>query len=315
MEVLIASLKIDKELLLMTPPLSNSDSRLLKIRLSEGIETAPVCVWNTTILDGCEKYEICEKLGIPFEIDTIPIKTKQEAIIWVCKKNLQRDDLPSEIRRFLIGKRYMAELKLSRSIQQKNSSRPNIQKNIERGADRVREVLGTEYSLSPDQLNRYRMYTQALEKMAVAVPELYTKMMNGSIILSVKPTVKYAKLSASDMQELVPQILDKPFDLSRIIKGIPVTERLPRGRPKSKQVYIPPAPITVVMKHDSDAEVMSLASTVQTWTKAIKRVLNSADISCVTEIAIALLTKELSELNMIIDTVNKIIKEHSNVRN
>ena len=115
----------------------------------------------------------------------------------------------------------------------------------------MREVLGEEYSLSPDQLNRYRMYARSLKKMAVAVPELYTKVMNSSIILSVKPTIKYAKLSVSDMQELVPQILDKPFDLSRIIRGIPVTERLPRGRPKSKQVYIPPAPITVVMKHDS----------------------------------------------------------------
>jgi hypothetical protein len=57
MENIVHSLKIDKELLLMTPPLSDSDSRLLRIRLSEGIDTATVCVWNTTVIDGFEKYE------------------------------------------------------------------------------------------------------------------------------------------------------------------------------------------------------------------------------------------------------------------
>jgi len=315
MENIVHSLKIDKEFFLMTPPLSAGDSRLLRVRLGEGIDTAPVCVWNTTIIDGFEKYEICVKQGIPFEIETIPVKNRQEAIIWVCKKQLERKDLSSEIKRFLIGKRYIAELKRSKDIKLKNSGRPNVKKSIRDGADRVRDYLGEEYSLSPDQLNRYRMYARAMEKLAVVVPEIYKKIMDKSIVLSVKPTVKYAKFSVSDMQNLSPLILSKPCELTRIIRGTQNTEKLPRGRPKRKQNCIDTAAIADVQKHDSNAEVMSLASTVPAWTKAIKRVMKSADIAGVSESAVEILIRELSELSTMIDTINKIIEEHKNVRN
>ncbi len=316
MDNIIHNLKTDKEFLTLMPPLSSSDYRLLRIRLSDGIDTDPVCVWNSVIIDGCEKYEICQKQGIPFETDSIPVRNKQEAVIWICKKQLEREDLSPEIRRFLIGKRYIAELKLSRNTQMKNSSRTNVKKAILRGADKVREILGQEYSLSTDRLGRYRMYATVMERLAAIVPEIFRKIMERSIVLPVRPTIRYAKLSDLDMQKLAPQILKKPYALSRIIRGVPVAEKPCNEMCGSKSVYTASvADMPAVQKHDSDAEVMSLASTVPAWTKAIKRVIKSADITCVTESALAVLVKELSELNMIIDTVNGIIEEHKNVRN
>ncbi|MDR2978269.1 MAG: hypothetical protein LBU56_02465 [Rickettsiales bacterium] len=288
------TLKIDKEFLLITPSRSRG-----------GLDANPIYVWDKTILDGYEKYEICVKAKISLQIEAVSICNRQEAIIWICKKQLERDDLPAGVRRFLIGKRYIAENKLA--------SDRIYKKVLRSGAKQPYKYMGQEYGLSPDQLNRYRMYARALEKLSGVVPAIYEKIMEGSIILSVKPTIKYSKLSVSDIRALSTQVLEKPDALIKIIREKYAAVRLAAGKSKKERVQVAAVDITAVIKQDSSDEVLSLASTVPAWTKAIGRVITSTDFSCVSESALYRLTNELLQLTAAINTVNRIVEEHKNV--
>ena len=50
----------------------------------------PIYVWGEYIIDGHSRYEICHKHGIPFETEEIAFESKEEVIIWICKRQLRR---------------------------------------------------------------------------------------------------------------------------------------------------------------------------------------------------------------------------------
>jgi len=213
--------------------------------------------------------------------------------------------LTTDVRRFLMGKRYIAEKKLV--IDKRYKSTLHIDEKA------MRDCLIEEYGITPAQLKIDRQYARALEKLSGIVPVIYKKVMEGSISLAVKQTIKYSKLSEGDIKELSTRILEKPCALNQIIRGRPRAVRLPVGRPKKKRMQA--VDITAVNKQDSNDEVLSLASTVPAWTKAIGRVITGTDFAHVSESAIAKLTKELLQLTAAINTINEIVKEHENVGN
>lgn len=299
-DYIVHSLNIDDEFLLVTPSLSVRDCRALETRLKEGESTEPVYVWNKTILAGYEKYEICVRLNIPFEIEIVPVNNKQQSIVWICKKNLQRDDLNVDIKRFLIGKRNIAEYTLLRDKRYKTVSSLS--------EEDVRDYLGKEYSLTHDRLNRYRMYARALETLADIVPEIYRKFIDGSIVLPIKPTMRYAKLSTSDIKEIAPHILERPFALTHILREQLDSEMIKPKKPRNKTET---AVTIIIPKHDSDAEILSLTCTIPAWTKAIERAMAGINIRRVSKSARAMLTKELSELNTTIKNTIRIVKERT----
>ena len=60
-------MKIDAEFQSLIPPLTYEEKKMLEESiLSEGCRDA-IVVWNDTIIDGHNRYEICKKHGIHFE--------------------------------------------------------------------------------------------------------------------------------------------------------------------------------------------------------------------------------------------------------
>ena len=103
------SLKTDKDFTNLIRPLRRQEYLTLEQSLrTEGCKD-PILVWNGFIVDGHVRYTICRKHGIPFRTEEADFSCKEEAIAWICARQLKRKNLTEETRKFLIGMQYEAE--------------------------------------------------------------------------------------------------------------------------------------------------------------------------------------------------------------
>lgn len=113
----LGSLKIDPEFSAQILPLSFEELQQLEMNMiRDGKLTDPIIVWNKTILDGHNRYNILRKHSfIEYEIKEMEFSSRQEALIWICNHQLGRRNLTPERRKYLIGKRYEIEKQVSQT--------------------------------------------------------------------------------------------------------------------------------------------------------------------------------------------------------
>ena len=105
-------LKTDKTFKQLIPPLSSNEQKQLEENIMKDGCREPLCIWGDTIVDGHNRYEICNRLKIPFHIQEIEFNNREEVIVWICANQLGRRNISEETRKYLIGKRYKTEKKL-----------------------------------------------------------------------------------------------------------------------------------------------------------------------------------------------------------
>ena len=105
------TLHIDSEFKAQIPPLTEDERRQLEENiLADGEVLSPLLVWNDTIVDGHNRYEILQNHPeIPYNVRSLYLETREEVLAWICKNQLGRRNLTPEQKKFLIGKQYDAE--------------------------------------------------------------------------------------------------------------------------------------------------------------------------------------------------------------
>ena len=113
----LSSLKIDPEFSTQILPLSFEELQQLEMNMIRDRKlTDLIIVWNKTILDGHNRYNILRKHSfIEYEIKEMEFSGRVEALFWICNHQLGRRNLTPERRKYLIGKRYEAEKQVSQN--------------------------------------------------------------------------------------------------------------------------------------------------------------------------------------------------------
>ena len=109
------NLKIDPEFQSQIPPLTDDEFKQLEENiLKEGKLLSPLIVWNNTLVDGHNRYEIVqEHPEISFSTMPLPFESREEVLAWICKNQLGRRNLTPEQKKFLIGKQYLSLIHIS----------------------------------------------------------------------------------------------------------------------------------------------------------------------------------------------------------
>jgi phage N-6-adenine-methyltransferase len=91
-------MRIDKDFKNLIPPLSAEEYHLLETSIiTEGCRDALVC-WQGSILDGHNRYEICKKHDLPYNVTHIDFPDRQSAIVWIIKNQFGRRNLSAFVR-------------------------------------------------------------------------------------------------------------------------------------------------------------------------------------------------------------------------
>ena len=311
-------LKIDKQFKDLICPLKKNEYLQLEQKLIAAGCRDPITVWNGCIVDGHNRYEICTRNSIPFNIVKIEFSCREEAIAWICANQLGRRNISEETRRFLIGKQYESE---KTAWKNRNSGRKNryCQITEEHGESpgatvvncqeftrtRAAERIAKENRISKGTVEKYAIYSRAMDILASKDPDIASKILSGKYKVSHKNVVELSKLTPPDIKKAERKLkqMREPFVRSDKIRTVLFSssggEEANGHGPSVKDM--PP--------FDPDADINVLTLTVPSWASSIDRVLKKTDLSIVSARARTELVDELNSLAWHIDAMLSAIKE------
>ena len=181
---------IDPEFRDKIPPLTEDEFSLLEENiLTDGAVFSPLIVWDNTILDGHNRYEIIQKHPeLTYAVQRLPFDNRYEAISWICKHQLGRRNLTPQQKKYLIGQRYDAE-KMAQGGDRKSGdaiSRGQIDLLISQGStnNATRKKIAAESGTSDSYVKRADRFAKGVDAAEEVLPGIKQEILTGAI----KPT-------------------------------------------------------------------------------------------------------------------------------
>ena len=210
----LSSLKIDPEFSAQILPLSFEKLQQLEMNMiRDGKLTDPIIVWNKTILDGHNRYNLLKKLSfIEYEIKEMEFSSRQEALIWICNHQLGRRNLTPERRKYLIGKRYETEKQVSQNrgnqytSAKKDATDQNDPCQNKSGSHVTRQRIANETGTSEGYVQRAEKYMNGVEAADEAAPGAREEILNGKIKAADREICAIAKAPKEQRSEIVAEL-------------------------------------------------------------------------------------------------------------
>lgn len=158
-------LKIKKEFKDLIPPLSEEErSQLEDSIINQGCYT-PLVVWKDhgILLDGHNRYELCNKHDRPFAVREVSISCEQSAKGWIILNQLSRRNLKPDQMSYLRGQLYNSRKKdKSKSLKQND---PRCQNDT---SGKTAEIVAKETGVSPSTVMRDAKKAEQADKDGTA---------------------------------------------------------------------------------------------------------------------------------------------------
>jgi hypothetical protein len=305
------ALIIDQEFRdLIPPPSAQEIENLEESLIREGCRE-PILIWDQTIIDGHHRYEICSRLGIPFETRIMCFPSREDVISWICLNQLSRRNLSEEAYRYLIGKRYDAEKVMN---QRKNESGSNQysgpavsetevigtpqEKRRKKEQNRTSVRLGTEYRIDHSTIESYGRFSRALDEVERKAPGFRRDVLSGAIRISKTKVDQMAEMPEEDVQELSERLHIQMRQSERVSlhESARIIERVTNPQPAAPEDPVIVTGIKQMPEFDPDAEINGLLLTVPTWIMAMQRLIDGTDFHQASEQARNKLVTTLREL-------------------
>lgn len=293
-------LKTDEEFKHLIRPLRRREyAQLEQNILSDGCRD-PIVVWNDVIVDGHNRYEICMRHGIPFDTKDMEFECREAAIAWICANQLGRRNITEETRKFLIGMQYENEKVVTRIRNKlgRNQHTVEISEMDEDEADKAcrhwtAQRIAEENNVSAGTVQKYAIFTRALEEIGKKEPKLVPKILSGQYKIAHRHVMEMAELSPEDLRRINRKIDRNPAQFMQYKATRPPVpgkyETIANDAPTGPSVKDMP-------EFDPDAEISSLTLTIPSWKSSIERAKNTADLTIVSPQAKGNLVQALLEL-------------------
>ncbi len=205
------TLHIDPEFKAQIPPLTQEERKQLEENiLAEGALLAPILVWNGTIVDGHNRYEILQSHPeIPCSVRDLELETREEVLAWICKHQLGRRNLTPEQKKFLMGKQYDAE-KQSAGFHGNQHTRPvpsaGAQNEHQQTAEKTCERIARENHISPSAVRRAALFAAGVDLAEELCPGIRQRVLSGDLKAPDALFERLAKARPEEYDALLEQI-------------------------------------------------------------------------------------------------------------
>lgn len=296
----LRKLKTDEEFKHLIRPLLRKEYLQLEQNLLADGCRDPIVVWHDVIVDGHNRYEICMRHGIPFDTKDMEFECREAAIAWICANQLGRRNITEETRKFLIGMQYESEKVVTRIRNKigKNQHTVDISSMNDEEADKAcrhwtAQRIAEENNVSAATVQKYAIFTRALEEIGKKEPRLVPKILSGQYKIAHKHVMEMAELTPEDLRRINRKIERNPAQFMQYKATRPPVP----GKYESAASDVPTGPSVKDMpEFDPDAEISSLTLTIPSWKSSIERAKNTADLAIVSPQAKGNLVQALHEL-------------------
>ena len=309
-------LSIDEEFRSMIRPLRHDEYTQLEVNLTIDGCLNPIITWHGFIVDGHNRYEICNRLRIPYAVQEIYLETRDEVIIWICTHQLGRRNISEETRRYLIGKKYASEKAVitnptghnQYSSQEGEDNLPVKRESGRRTAIRI----GQEHQVSPSLVQKYYDYSRALDAVSEKDPEIKPLILSGNLKISHENLVALSKKDAEEVKKINKKLTESQGQFVRYSESRRILTGQEDEKPPEKQSSFIVPGIKRMPQYDPDADADGLSLTIPSWISSIKRVKHKANLEDISLSAKANLKKNLYNLQNSIAEMLADIKEDEN---
>lgn len=311
---------IDNEFKTLIRPLQKKEYLQLEDNLLADGCLDPIVTWNDIIIDGHNRYEICCRHHIPFEVYEMSFESREEAIAWICAHQLGRRNITEETRKFLIGMQYETEKivncrKNAYGINQYSTTEEMVPMNEPSelaeesvpSGHRTAQRIAEENHVSYNTVQKYAIYTRALEIIGKKVPEIVPKILSGRYKISHNNVVELSRLNAEQIKKVVKRIEETQQPFIRYKSTRREVEKASESTPARETAQQPS--VKDMPAFDPDAEITGLALTIPSWSSSIDRTKQNANFALASIQAKSRLQEALYELDNKITDILSAIKE------
>lgn len=305
------TLKIDNTFKTLIRPLRKQEYRQLESNILEDGCREAIITWKGIIVDGHNRYEICHKHQIPFEVHEMNFESREDVIAWICANQLGRRNISEETRHFLIGMQYETEKMIAgRKKQEGQDPFSGLPLETEYHPSRhvTAERIAKENNISFGSVQKYAIYARALTEIQKKCPSFVAMILSGNCKVSHNYIVEVSRMSAPEIQELAKRMerQNQPFLRFSNTRSI-IQENIENA------LENPTAPTQPSVKDmptfDPDASVTELTLTIPSWLGSMRRTNEHTDFNIVSDTAKAKLTTLLHEFGKTLeDMISKMEK-------
>lgn len=232
-------LKVDKEFKELIPLLDGEEFKQLEANIiKEGCRDS-IVIWNNFVIDGHNRFEICQKNNIPFNTIEKRFKDRQEVIEWMILNQFGRRNLTSYVRTQLA-------LRLEPIIQEKAKQNMLATQNNKAGSTILTELQEVQKIDTRHELAKIAKVSEGtIHKVKViekeATPEQKEKLEKGEIAIN---TVYKEIRPPKEKKESVPYQAPKRISTAEVIRiNEEIRKPSEEGNLKNTESLKPTSPI------------------------------------------------------------------------
>ncbi len=140
-------IQIDPDFKALIPPLSSDELALLEANIVRDGCREPLMIWNGILADGHNRFEICTRLGLPYQTNYLDLPDRESTEIWIIENQLGRRNLEN------IDKVPLLERKrtiLSERAKERQQRKPgdSVVENFTQQTNKTRDTLAAELGVS-----------------------------------------------------------------------------------------------------------------------------------------------------------------------
>lgn len=200
------NITVDNEFQNLIEPLSAEEYAQLEANIvTEGCRDALV-VWQNTLLDGHNRYQICTERGIDFAIVSLELDSREAAINWIIDNQLGRRNLTPEQRLHLIGKRYNNEKKEIANASGVNQYDKKVVGAQFEPQPKTAAKIAQQYNVSRETVKRAGKYAEAVDNIAEIAPAAKAEILQGKSELTQAEVSAFSGATEDKAQRIKRQL-------------------------------------------------------------------------------------------------------------
>ena len=202
---------IDEEFRLLLPILDETTFRLLEENILEYGCRDPLILWNGILIDGYNRYKICNHHQLPFTTVDMEFDSREEVLIWIISNQISRRNLTPIQLSYFRGLHYLAE----RKIQGRNNQ--YIQ---EGGSGRVQngqfpstaKYLSEQYRVSGRTIRRDAELATAVKAIGNVSYAAKEKILSGQVQIGRNRLRELSNSSDEEIEVIAAQIENNEYE-------------------------------------------------------------------------------------------------------
>jgi hypothetical protein len=205
---------IDSEFRDLIPPLMVGEYRGLESSIVEnGFNPAfPIIVWKgqNIIVDGHNRYDICQKHGLPFEFIEQEFASRYEVVAWILENQIFRRNVNSLTRLYLIGRRYLVEKnELGENQYTNNSLNRVVQNGLPSESKSTRDKIAAQLKVGNGTIARANELTKAIDTIVSNTGINRMSILTGDVKGTQDEIKELAAMDAESQKRIVDLILNE----------------------------------------------------------------------------------------------------------